>query len=75
MGSPSVDVKFDFVPWDGTPGDPYDSFQIRLMNNASKCDDRGWSLADTLADVDEGGAMGGMCSGGSTRSPQCPIDL
>ena len=36
MGSSNVDVKFDFVPWDGTPGDDYDSFQIRLMNNANK---------------------------------------
>ena len=55
MGTKESDVKFDFDPWDGTPGDAYDKFEIRLLNNGSKTDDRGWSLSDHLLGDDEGG--------------------
>ena len=55
----SVDVKYDFAPHDGTPGKPFDDFEDRLMNFAAgEVDDRGWSLADHLMTLDEGGALG-----------------
>ena len=44
--SATVDVKYDFTPYDGTPGDMYDKFEERLMNAATRADERGWSLAD-----------------------------
>ena len=53
-----TEVKLDFEPWDGTPGDPYDKFEIRLLNASSRTDDRGWSLADHLLGNDEGGPAG-----------------
>ena len=52
--SATVDVKYDFTPYDGTPGDMYDKFEERLMNGATRADDRGWSLADHYGGVDEG---------------------
>ena len=47
MGDKSKDeVRYDFTPWDGTPGPLYDIFDTALMNCASRSDDRGWSFAD-----------------------------
>ena len=47
MGDKSKDeVRYDFTPWDGTPGPLYDTFDTALMNCASRSDDRGWSYAD-----------------------------
>ena len=28
MGTKSTEVSYDFDPWDGTPGDPYDKFEV-----------------------------------------------
>jgi len=50
--------KLDIEGWDGTPGDAYDKFELRLMNLCSKSDDRGWSYADHLKGQDEGGPTG-----------------
>ena len=42
MGDRSKDeVRYDFPPWDGTPGPLYDKFDTALMNCASRSDDRG----------------------------------
>ena len=53
--APTVDVKYDFTPYDCTPGEPWELFSADLLRNATKTDDRGWSLADHLLGVDEGG--------------------
>ena len=29
---PSVDIKFDFVPFNGTPGETYDKWERALLN-------------------------------------------
>ena len=54
----SVEVKYDFTPYDGTPGKPWEDYEDRLLNSAcaAKSDDRGWSLADHINGVDEGSA-------------------
>ena len=58
-GGTTVDIKYLTQPHDGTPGKPWDDFEERLLDVASgKTDDRGWSLADCLNRVDEGGAAG-----------------
>ena len=55
----SIDVKYDFTPHDGTPGKSFEDFEDRLLNYLSReVDDRGWSLADHLLEIDEGGANG-----------------
>ena len=54
--SATVDIKYDFTPYDGTPGKAWDDFEDRLLKAASRTDDRGWSLADHITRVDEGGA-------------------
>ena len=55
MGSANIDVKYDVVPFDGTPGIEYDNFERRLLDISSgRGDDRGYSLADNLLGVDEG---------------------
>ena len=38
---PSVDIKFDFVPFNGTPGETYDKWERALLNAGAKADDRG----------------------------------
>ena len=50
--------KLSFEGWDGTPGDAWDKFAIRLMNGSSRTDDRGWSYADHFSGQDEGGPNG-----------------
>ena len=50
--------KLSFHGWDGTPGDEWERFDLRLMNNSAKSDDRGWSYADHYKGLDEGGPAG-----------------
>ena len=61
----SAEVKYDFEPWDGTPGTAYDTYDTRLKNFGSKTDDRGWSLSDHLNGVDEGSPLGPAIPGGA----------
>ena len=69
----STDIKYDFEPYDCTPGDAFDAFEERYLNNATATDDRGYSLADHVLGIDEGGpgvgapAMSGLLSSSSAR--------
>ena len=55
-GGSTIDIKYLTQPHDGTPGKPWDDFEERLLDVASgKTDERGWSLADCLNRLDEGG--------------------
>ena len=56
----TVEIKYDCQPHDGTPGQPWEDFEERLLDVAAgKSDKRGWSLADNLLGDDEGGAAAG----------------
>ena len=56
----SDDNKYDFLPYDCTPGEAFESFNERLLNSAAgQVDDRANSIADYLLDEDEGGAAVG----------------
>ena len=56
----TVEIKYDCQPHDGTAGQPWDDFEERLLDVASgRSDKRGWSLADCLMGIDEGGAGAG----------------
>ena len=55
---PTAEIKLDFEPYDCTPGDAFDAFEERLFNNCTATDDRGFSLADHLLGIDEGGPAG-----------------
>ena len=59
----SVDVKYDFEPYDCTPGDAYDAFEERYLNHATATDDRGYSLADHVLGIDEGSPGGPAIAG------------
>ena len=55
----TVDIKYLTDPHDGTPGQPWEDFEERLLDVAAGMmdKDRGWSLADSthcLNRVDEG---------------------
>ena len=50
-------VKYDFEPAQPSPGDDFEKFEERLMNAAAKSDKRGWSFADRMLGVDEGGTQ------------------
>ena len=53
------ETRHDFDPYDGEPGKAWDDFDERLLNFTSgKTDDRGYSIADTLLEQDEGAASG-----------------
>ena len=55
------ETRHDFDPYDGEPGKAWDDFDERLLNFTSgKTDDRGYSIADTLLEQDEGAANGGV---------------
>ena len=65
-GGTTIDIKYLTQPHDGTPGKPWDDFEERLLDVASgKTDERGWSLADCLNRLDEGGAAGPPMPGGA----------
>ena len=60
----TTDVKYDFEPYDGKPGESYDRFERRLMNAGSKTDDRGYSYessCDAHGSVLQHGARVGKC--------------
>ena len=55
----SLSVRYEFEPYDGTPGDDYRRFARNLLNaGAATTDDRGYSLADLYMGIDEGGDAG-----------------
>ena len=57
--SGNVDVKYDFTPYDCTPGEAYERYEQDLLNaGALRADDRGWTLAECILGIDEGGAAG-----------------
>ena len=58
--STNVEIKYLTAPHDGQPGAIWDDFSERLRSVAAgQTDKRGWSLADTMDGVDEGGAAAG----------------
>ena len=52
----TLDIKYLCNPTDGTPGPPFDAFEVDAMNAASKGDKRGYSVADCWLGIDEGGS-------------------
>ena len=62
---PNSEVKLDFEPYDCTPGDAFDAYEERLFNNLTSTDDRGYSLADHVLGIDEGGPAGPAMPGGA----------
>ena len=65
MTSSSQDIKYDFTPANPDPGDDYDKWRERCLNAMAKADERGWSQADHLLGVDEGGPTGPPLPGGA----------
>ena len=45
---PSVDIKFDFVPFNGTPGETYDKWERALLNAGARADEREYSISDRM---------------------------
>ena len=72
----STTVKYDFEPAQPTPGEDYDKFEERLLNAAaSESDDRGWSLADHMLGIDEGGPAGPAIPGGGAAAQKAQASL
>ena len=72
----TTDIKYDFLPFDGTPGQPYDDFEERLLNSAAgRVDERGWSLADPLSGIDEGSAGGPVIAGSAAEQRKAQAAL
>ena len=70
MGTPSSsEIRYEFTPWNGTPGKPFDDWETALLNAGSRSDDRGWSLSDHLLGQDEGSANGPAIPGGAAGMP------
>ena len=42
----TAEIKYDFQPYDCTPGEPFNAFEERYLNALSLTDDQGYSLAD-----------------------------
>ena len=53
-----AEVKYDFTPANPDPGDDYDKWRQDALNAMASGDDRGWSLADHVLGIDEGGPAG-----------------
>ena len=49
------EIKYEFTPAAPEPGDDYDKWRERALNAMATSDERGWSLADHLLGIDEGG--------------------
>ena len=65
----TTEIKYDCTPHDGTPGQKWEDFEDELLDVAAgKTDERGWSLADCLNQVDEGSAGGPAMPGGGAAA-------
>ena len=60
-----AEVKYDFTPRNPDPGDDYDKWRQDALNAMASGDDRGWSLADHVLGIDEGGPAGPGIPGGA----------
>ena len=58
-------VRYDFTPANPDPGDDYDKWRQNALNAMASGDDRGWSLADHVLGIDEGGPAGPGIPGGA----------
>ena len=65
MASSTTDIKYDFAPANPDPGDDYDRWRQRALNAMANGDERGWSLADHVLGIDEGGPGGPGIPGGA----------
>ena len=56
---PIKDERDSVVKFDGRPGATFDVYEETILNVAAgKTDERGWSLADHLLQIDENGPLG-----------------
>ena len=60
-----AEVKYEFTPANPDPGDDYDKWRQNALNAMATGDDRGWSLADHVLGIDEGGPAGPAIPGGA----------
>ena len=44
MPTSDAEVKYEFTPFDGTPGEKYDKWERSLLNAGARADDRGYSV-------------------------------
>ena len=68
----TVEIKYDCQPYDGTPGQPWDDFEERLLDIAAGRVDKtnGYSLADCFNGDDPGGyAPGAPPLAGNANGP------
>ena len=63
--SSNTDIKYEFTPAAPEPGDDYDKWRQRALNAMANGDERGWSLADHVLGIDEGGPAGPAPPGGA----------
>ena len=57
--------EHDFPPFVGTSGAPFRRWKENLLGHgAGKCDDKGYSVADHLLGIDQGGYAAGAPGGG-----------
>ena len=59
------EIKYEFTPAAPEPGDDYDKWRQDALNAMASGDDRGWSLADHVLGIDEGGPAGPGIPGGA----------
>ena len=66
----AVDIKYPCTPFDGTPGQAWETFEENLGARGFRENRRrrGWSLANTLLAVDEGSAGGPALPGGAAAT-------
>ena len=62
------EIKYEFTPAAPEPGDDYDKWRERALNAMATSDERGWSLADHLLGIDEGGPGGPPMPGGAAAN-------
>ena len=62
------EIKYEFTPAAPEPGDDYDKWRERALNAMATSDERGWSLADHLLGIDEGGPGGPPIPGGAAAN-------
>ena len=72
----TLDIKYLCNPTDGTPGPPFDAFEVDAMNAASKGDKRGYLVADCWLGIDEGGTdpTAPALPPGASATVRVPID-
>ena len=72
----NIDIKLLFSQYDCQPNfERYEAFELQLYAHGGRSDEHGWSLADHLMGIDDGGPTGTALAPPTTADGRAAVKL